>query len=324
MIFEFFGSKSNLVPYKLSQQIRFSSSRFHLLTSCIALAASLSSLNCNQPFQPSTEYKPKLVLYSILLGNQTGVYVKLTSTVTSANGKIGEPVHGADVRLVAVSTSQFIQTRLADSTSLIQGDTVSFYYANVHVVAGEQYMITAAKGGYDSVSAEVSVPNSYVTIPSKEVYNVMKVPDSAKTNISVLVNLSDATAAYFTQFLLEYRGFDKNGNFQMGFERVTPYDSTDPFVQRLTNQVTFTVDTATYRRAFKATEKEASALMVSHLYTDIIVIQIDDPLYRFYITSGRTANPLAMRIDKIIFSNLYNGVGIVGAAAVDTTRIFLF
>ncbi len=292
-----------------------------LMLSCFLTLASFASLSCNQPFQPKIEYIPKLVLYSVLFANETGVYVRLASTKNSMKSGVAEPIHGANVRL---ETFLGDDVPLVDSTIVADNDTVSFYFADFPIYPGMQYTITASKQGYDPISATATVPYSSVTIPDAHSYAALRHPDSSATNPTFVINLSGSTAAYFYQLAIEYRGFDSNGQFQIGYVNVLGNGMQDPFNEVSSYIVSGGVDITYYDSLFHYTEQLAGNLKESHLYVDIIVTKIDDPLYRFYITSGRTANPLAMRIDKIIFSNLYNGVGIVGAAAVDTTRIFLF
>ncbi len=292
-----------------------------LIPYCLLFLTSIISLSCNQPFQPKIEYAPKLVLYSVLFANETGVYVRLTSTKNSTAGGIAEPIHGANVRIKPSSGSY---VPLVDSTSIIDNDTVSFYFANLSVSSGQQYTVTASEQGYDSVSATVTVPYGSATVPDVESYAVLRHPDGSVINPTFVVNLSNLTAAYFYQLALEYRGFDRSGQFQMGYVDVLGNNLQNPFSEVSNYQVSGGVNVTYYDSLFNYTKQLASNLMESHLYVDIIVTQIDDPLYRFYLTSGHWSNPLAMRTDKVIFSNLANGVGVVGAAAVDTTRIYLF
>ena len=107
---------------------------------------------------------------------------------------------------------------------------------------------------------------------------------------------------------------------------VLPVDSLNPFIELGSTSFPLRVDTTLYQNAFGLARQYAGSLRRSHLYADVIVTQVDNNLYRFFITSNNTANPLLMRTDKIIFSNIFNnaGTGIVAGASIDTTRIFLF
>ncbi len=291
------------------------------ILSCLLLLVSGISLSCSQSFQPQVDYKPRLVLYSILFSDEDGVYVRVTSTEDSRDGGISEPVHGARVWLVMPGGYTL---SLVDSTIFTANDTASFYFANFRVFSGMQCTLTASKQGFDSVSATVTVPNSSVTIPDAESYAILRHPDSSTVNPLFAVNLSGSTAAFFYQVVLEYRGFDSTGQFRMGYVDVSGDGIENPFIEVSDRQVDEAVDITGYDAQFHHTESLAGSLKQSHLYLDIIVTKIDDPLYRFILTSGRFANPLSMRTDKIIFSNVLNGVGLVGSAAVDTTRIYLF
>ncbi len=297
--------------------------RFSL--TCFLLLSSVAFLSCNQPFQPKVEYNPKLVLYSVLFANDENVVVRLTSTVSSVNGNFSAPIHGADVRL---GTPFGSDVPLHDSTFINGNDTVSYYslYFPFFIAGGEQYEITAKKDGYDSAYAMVTVPTSYVTIPDQNAYSAMMRPKNDSNDILLSVFLSPPTKAEFNQVLVEYRGFDNSGQFHVGSVSVLPVDSLNPFIEVLSSYVPLDVNIYQYKSAFALAQLSADSLKQSHMYVDVIVTQIDDNLYRFFITSNHTLNPLSMRTDKIIFTNIFNqqGEGIVAAAAVDTTRIFLY
>lgn len=305
----------------------------HLLISNFLFLISILLFSCSQPFQPTINYTPQLVMYSILFADKPGVYVTLYSTTNSVDGDVNEPVHGAKVGLVtsytmynpADSSSDNFSDTLGLSESFIVSnhDTSYFYYSPVSISAGGTYGITAEKQGYKPVSAYVTVPLSYITIPDIYSYAALRLPDSSNVDPVFQVSLG-GSSAYFVQLLLEYRGFDAAGNFQTGFVDATGSSPMDPFIQVTTNSVTFSVNRSYYSARLQYAKQAASSLRQSHMYADIVVTQLDDPLYRFYLTSGRWNNPLAMRTDKAVFSNVANGAGIVGAAAVDTTRIFLF
>jgi hypothetical protein len=150
---------------------------------------------------------------------------------------------------------------------------------------------------------------------------------NAKTDIGLKVHVSGSASAEFVQMFVECRGLDNSGNFTVASFNVIPVDSLNPFTEtRSVTTIPVNVDISKYKNAFNLAHQRAASLRYSHLYVDIIVTQIDDNLYRFFITSTRTVSPLLMRTDKIVFSNIFNnvGTGIVAGASIDTTRIFLF
>ncbi len=271
-------------------------------------------------------------MYAILFADQPGVYVRLSSTTNSLNGDVKQPVHGAqiwlDVPPGAPEPTGFSDeidgtVSLTETYTVTSGDTDYYYYAPVSVSSGLTYGVTAYKPGFDTASAYVTVPQSFVTIPDINTYTTLRFPDSTNFNPSFNVNLG-GSAAYFVRLAIEYRGFDGDGNFHSGFVFAAGDSQPNPFIQVTSSQVSYTVNRLSYASQLSYAEQLTGSLRLKHLYADIILTQISDPLYRFYLTSGRWANPLAMRTDRIVFSNITNGDGIVGAAAVDTTRIFLF
>ncbi len=321
------------IELRLNTGRRARSVRFPAFTACLLLLASFFSLSCNQPFQPVVNYKPELVMYSILFADQTGVYVRLSSTSNSLKDDVTQPVHAANVGLVMSSyrlnpgdsaySATFDTISLKESFALSAGDTDYYYYASVPTYSGTTYGITAEKEGYTPVSAYVTVPYSHMTTPDADSYAALRKPDGSNVDPVFSIMLG-GSSAYFVQLSIEYRGFDDAGNFRAGFVDATGSSPTDPFIQIKSNYISYDVNRSYYAARLSNAKAIAGYLKQSHLYVDIIVTQINDPLYRFYITSGRWSNPLAMRTDKVVFSNVTNGDGIVGAAAVDTTRIFLF
>lgn len=290
------------------------------------LLVSLISLSCNQPFQPEIEYTPKLNVYAVLFSNSQSVYVRLTSVVKSPSD-ISQPVHGASVTLTGTGlngTQQLVT--LSDTASVIDGDTASYYYAPVHIIPNDTYTISAVKDGYPPATASVSIPSAYATIPDQNGYSVLQNPKNVQTDIQFDVNLSGLASAVFAQVIVEYRGLDAAGNFHSGSFNVIPIDSLNPFTEIESTNLYLSVDINLYQIEFKLAKQYADSLKVSHMYADIVVTQVDNNLYRYFITSTRTLNPLSMRTDKIVFTNIFDnaGTGVVGSAAIDTTRVFLF
>ncbi len=295
--------------------------------SCLLFLVSISSLRCNSPFQPEVNYTPKLNVYSILFGNSQEVYVRVMS-VTKSQSDVQQPVHGARVTVMGIfaTDTTLFKVTLTDTTEVIDGDTTSFYYARAHIIPGGSYVVSVAKDGYPTATASVIVPYGYATIPDPGTYSILRDPKNAKSEINFNINLSQYASAEFVQMVIEYRGLDNAGNLHAGSFNVFPIDSLNPFTEIGSLVVPFTVDTIPYINAYNLAGSYAASMKVSHMYVDIIVTQVDDAFYRFFITSTRTLDPLQMRTDKVIFTNIFNnaGIGIVSGASVDTTRIFLF
>jgi hypothetical protein len=285
-------------------------------------------LHCNKPFQPEVEYTPKLNVYAVLFANSSGVYVRVMPVVQSP-ANVSESIHGAFVSLALLASGKtpVETTVLTDTTIMADGVPTSLYYAPARILPGVTYALHVQANGYPEASASVFIPFSYAAIPDQDAYSVMQNPKDVKSNIVLNITLSSSASAEFVQMFVECRGLDSTGNFKAASFNVIPVDSLNPFVetQSITTLPT-SVDIAQYQAAFKSASQFAKSLRVSHLYADVVVTQIDDNLYRFFVTSNRTAAPLLMRTDKIIFSNIQNnaGTGIVAGACIDTTRIFLY
>ena len=287
------------------------------------LLASLFSLSCNQTFQPEVNYKPRLNVYAVLFANAEVAYVRVMSVVESPTD-VSEPVHGASVKLTRMLDGYSLS--LVDTTEVIDGDTASFYYTPVRIFPGTFYSVSVEKSGYPPVTANVTVPFGYATVPEQGVYSAFRDPEYASSNLGVEAILSGLASAAFVQVLVEYRGLDSAGSFCVGAFNVMPIDSVNPFTEIEAAKLPVSVNISQYKDAFALAKQATSRLKVSHMYVDIIVTQVNDNLYRFFVTSMRSLNPLSMRTDKIIFTNIFNkaGTGIVSGASIDTTRIFLF
>ena len=291
---------------------------------------SIIALSCNQPFQPEIQYTPKLNVYSVLFANSNAVYVRVMPVVESPSG-VSQPITGATVTLAGAGPNGTVQfDTLSDTTEVIDGDTVSFYYSPAHIIPGGTYFVAVNKDGFPPAYAYATVPFAYATIPDQGTDSILRSPNSpyvVSSEINFQMNLSNFASAAFAQMLVEYRGIDSTGNFHIGYSSVFPIDSLDPFIEVESTVLPLSVSTDQYRSAFIDDSLFAAIHLKNyHMYVDIIVTQVDNNLYRYFITSTRMLDPLSMRTDKIIFTNIFNnaGTGIVAGASVDTTRIFLF
>ncbi len=289
---------------------------------------SLISLNCSKPFEPEVQYAAKLNVYSVLFAKANAVYVRVTPVVQSPSD-VTQAIHGASVILAGADANDksVPVTLLTDTTALVNGVLSSFYYAPVNIAPGRTYSISVIQKGYPTAIASAVVPFGYATVPSQNAYSVLQNPKDAASDIQLKLSFSGLSSAEFIQMFVECRGLDSAGNFKSASFEVIPVDSLNPFTE--INGITTLpvgVNISLYKNAFKTARLYGANLPHTHFYVDIIVTQIDDNLYRYFITSTRTANPLLMRTDKIIFSNIFGGAGtgIVAGASIDTTRIFLF
>jgi Domain of unknown function (DUF4249) len=297
------------------------------IISCILFLISLISLSCNKPFQPEVAYRPELNVYSVLFSNAHDVFVRVASVAESPSG-VSQALHGASVKLIGTgpNDSRVETVALTDTTTLIDGVAASFYYAAVRIIPGGTYSVSVTQDGYPPVVATAHIPSGYATIPDQNTYSILQKPKNVNTEINLTVNVSGLASAGFVRMLVECRGVDSSGHFIVQNFNVFPVDSLNPFIELGGASFPLRVDTAQYQNAFLLASDYAGKLRRSHLYADVIVTQIDNSLYRFFITSNMTGDPLLMRTDKIIFSNVFNnaGTGVVAGAAIDTTRIFLF
>ena len=289
----------------------------------VVLAGVLALCSCNNPFQPEVQYSPKLNVYSVLFANAPVVYVRVMPVSESPSG-VSAQVHGASVTLEGSGLTGV--EILSDTTAVIGGDTTSFYYAPVKVLPGRSYSVSVSQAGYPTSVANVDVPYSYAAIPDQTTYDGLQNPKHLHQQIQLTVNLSELASAAFVQMLVECRGIDQSGRFTTAYFNVIPVDSLNPFIELSSTKYPITVDTTDYKTAFDLADRFSQNLRPYHLYVDIIATQVDDNLYRYFITSTHTDTPLLMRTDKIVFSNIFNsaGTGIVAGACVDTTRIFLY
>ncbi len=292
---------------------------------CMLLLLSLSITSCNKAFQPEVNYTPKLNVFAILFGDSHKAYVRVMSVVDNPLD-VSRPVHGAVVTLSGGPSGSPISCTLVDTTQVIDGDTASFYFTDADIVPGASYMVSVTKDGYPPVNATATVPFGYAAIPDLSAYASFMDPDSTMSDVNVDVHLSGLASAAFVQMLVEYRAIDSLGKFHVGTFDVIPVDSLNPFTEIQALVLRVNVNMYNYWQAFDLARRSATGFDAYHLYVDIIVTQIDDNLYRFFMTSTRSLNPLSMRTDKIIFTNIPNnaGTGIVSGASSDTTRIFLF
>jgi hypothetical protein len=288
-----------------------------------AQLAAFAAISCNNPFQPEVAYTPKLNIYSVLFANSPAVYLRLMP-VTKSPADIALPVHGASVTIEGTGLNG--PAILKDTTAAVGSDSTSYYYAPVKILPGGSYSISVTQPGYPEADAHVDVPLSYAAFPDQTTYDGLQNPKHLHQEIQLTVNVSELASAAFVQVLVECRGIDQTGKLSTAYFSAFPVDSLNPFTELSSTNFPITVDTNDYKAAFNLADQFSQNLRPYHLYVDVIATQIDDNLYRYFITSHHSDTQLLMRTDKLIFSNIFNsaGTGIISGACVDTTRIFLY
>ncbi len=277
--------------------------------------------SCNSPFQPEQVYSPKLVLYGIAFEGDSTLVVRVdvNSKTAVSDTTAAEPITGLGGTLVnaANGAGATLAAGYVNGTNLLS--------AEIHLVSGMNLTLQVHADGYESCSSNLTVLDSGVIYPAYYTTSVLRNPSGpGQPAPKFTVYPSPQTAAIRLTMALIYNGVGQDGSPVTGEIDLAPsyqLDTTSYFlrINGATTAVQFNL--SDYSDAFSnAVGKISSGRVVAV----IRLLQVDATLYDFYSISNGFNDPLTMRTEKPVFSNVTDGLGFFGSAAEDSLTIQVF
>lgn len=296
-----------------------------------------SFLACNQPFDPRGPLDSQVVVFSVLSTDRIVQFVRVEQNYMPT---------GFDA--LAYTSDNFVPNALVtiqgtDSTFTLRDTTIArpdmsrykfsirAYFAKPLVINyGASYQVTVHSPQFEDASTAIVVPARPVVVMTPLSSQILQYPrpDTVKTEIVFTIDLGGGAKGWIGRLFVYYNVL-KEGRWVE--ERVPvpiyfifPKVFTSVVYRELTRAGYKNRSASVYRNDMYArtinqvaNEKYPSS-RITFTRAVFELVQVEENLYNYYEVAHGNNDPLSVRLDEPLYTNLVGGVGVVGAYTLDS------
>jgi len=207
----------------------------------------------------------------------------------------------------------------------------SFYAKPFTPQRGRSYIVDILSPSMGKISVAVAVPEQAKIAIAPESQRVLDLPDKyvGDARIDVIVQLAKTTKGYIIRL---YAWYDVLIGSEWREEAIeiplssmdsVPYTLENPIYPKITPASANAQAGVAYRNGYfkgiinKLNFQYKSTYLIFK-WIAIVVLQADENLYKYYITSHTSVDPLSVRLDEPPVPTINGGLGVVGAYTLDS------
>jgi len=298
------------------------------------------ALSCDESFNPSAPFQPRMVVYSVLTTESDTQYVRVYSTYNPSGNDPSTnpdeiPVTDAIVTISSDSALYQFQKTVVQRVdkSRYASDIVAYMSYPFKLARGKTYKLTVISPTLGTATAVTTVPGT----ASISARNFFALADPYKNayveRYGVNVYLSEEAKAFLVRIYVDYLASTPQGwqskrrQIPVVMKAISLWQGTWEYIYpvvkrrqwssaRYQESELFTIDAW-----IKMLENEIwlyDGYGVRFLQAVIHVIQFDEPLYNYYGVANISRDRYSVRIDEPDYTNMRGSVGVFGSAAVDS------
>lgn len=286
----------------------------------LLLLFGLALQSCNSPFEVKQNYTPQLVVYGIAFrGDSTLVIrVETKAETAAADSSASGPIAGLAGTVADITTGQatILKPEYTGGINLLEG--------KIDLAQKTNLTLSVTASDYPACSSSLTVLDSAVIYLAYYTTGVLQNPVAGDQNPQFTIYPSNITRAIRVWISLDYQGTDAQGDSVSGSVFVKPayqQDTTSYFLRINGQPTNVNFNLSDYSAAFA----EAQTKIVTGRITAVLkILQTDAAIYDFYSISNGFNDPLTMRTEKPVYTNVTGGLGFFGSASYDSTSIQVF
>jgi hypothetical protein len=321
-------------------------SRFILLAGASIILLLFGS--CDESFDPSAAFKPRMVVYSILTTESDTQYVRVYSTYLPpnndpANNPTETSVTDADVKITGTNPLYDARTYTFESFDVNRADqerykdSIGAYYSfPFRPIRGASYRLSVVSPTYGTATADLTLP----TVGTIQFVNpfVLENPWTYPHDVQVSIKLSGLVDAFLVRLYVEYNVHNPQTDLWKPYRTEVPFKSIA--ISKVLAVFDYKFPELTVRQTAKNSGSGSSATdgfsfqleayqtviyrIVSHVDRSdfkravCYLIQVDEPLYRYYEEANLFNDKNSIRLDQPTYTNIQGGIGLFASMGVDS------
>jgi hypothetical protein len=301
-------------------------------------AALLLASGCNEDFDPRGALDRKLVIFSVLSSDRDMQFVRVQSDYMPPGYDLTGYVADHSLDNVSVRITEFGRFYELRDTLVWTSDTSrykfpirTYFLDSFTPLRGRAYRVVVHASTYREVNVGVTVPDRAQISLASGSSQILDSPDklAAGAYVSCLVQLSKVTYGYIARFYVYYDVLKENEWFEEAVEvPITAANSdisaiTQPRYPRMlpapsTTQANIIYRNAYYKWAISQVNEKYKSTQVIFKWIVLVVLQADQNLYEYYVSTHGEQDPYSIRLDEPLGSRAGTGLGVVGAYGLDS------
>ena len=279
-----------------------------------------------------------MVVYSILSTDRDLQFVRvqrnyMPPSYDPTSYTLDNALLDASVTITApTKTYRFMDTLLWQSdTSRYRFPLHSFFAKPFTPQRGTSYVIDILSPSMGNVTVNVAVPGQAKITLWPEAQRVLDFPNKnpLDARINVSVKLSKAAKGCIIRFFVWYdvligsEWIEEAIEIPVGSYGSHPYTLEIPVYPKMTPapasaETGVAYDNGYYKGIINKLNDKYRSNLLFFKWIAIVVLQADENLYKYYVTSHTNVDPWSVRLDEPMPSTISGGLGMVGAYTLDS------
>lgn len=310
-------------------------STYLLFVLCLAL---LAVSGCDQAFDSRGALDKRMVVFSVLSTDREIQFVRVQSSFMPSGYDPTSYASDHSLDDVSVRITEFGRYYDLRDTLVWTSDTshykfpIHMYYLNSFTpLRGRAYRVVIHSPSYGDLTAGTTVPDKAKITVTPELTQILDRPEKAAGGalMTFTVQMSKFARGCLARFYVYYDVLKEGEWFEEAIEvpltsadagsltiAIPRYPRMNPVPTSLQQGIIYR--NAYYRWAINQINDRYKSTQVIFKWIAFVVLQTDDNLYTYYVSTHGEMDPYSVRLDEPLASRAGTGLGVVGSYGLDS------
>ena len=293
---------------------------------------------CSNDFDPTAHVPRQLVVFSIISTDREAQFVRVqTDYLPSGYKPLEYTSDNSVLDAVVILKGPNNAYRLRD-TLLWHSDTSrykfplrTYYIFPFTPQRGQSYQVEVASPTVGQASGLINVPSQARVTISTETQRVLDFPNKYLPGeaIEFLIEFPKTSKGYIARFFAWYDVLKGKEWVEEAVEipifsyDPAPFMLEKPVYPRMAeipsnSQKAIIYRNGYYKAAINIVNERYRTTQIYFKWIAVVVLQADENLYKYYVSTHSEQDPYSIRLDEPMFSGVTGGTGLIGAYTLDS------